>query len=182
VKGMGLNMKKTVVIYKSKGGSTQKYAQWIAQETQADLIEASTFEPSQLQKYDVIIYGGGIYASNINGVKFITHNIDLIKDKKIIVFGVGTSEVSQSTIDNLRDLNFSEQNKDNIEFFYFRGFLNLSKLSFLYRIMIKIMTSILKSRKQKSEKDKETLEYLTDPTDWTDKKYIEPVLEYLKNI
>ena len=51
---------KTIVAYKSKSGYTKKYAQWIAQELNCDIKENA--ELSDIINYDVIIYGGGMYA------------------------------------------------------------------------------------------------------------------------
>jgi len=48
-------MKKISVIYKSKHGTTKRYAQWIAEELEAQFFEASNIKPSQLMSYDVEI-------------------------------------------------------------------------------------------------------------------------------
>ena len=40
--------KNVVVIYKSKYGSTKQYAQWIAEELNTSLFEATSIDPSQL--------------------------------------------------------------------------------------------------------------------------------------
>lgn len=48
-------MKKTAVIYKSEYGSTKKYAQWIAEELGADLLEAAKTKAAELRGYDIIL-------------------------------------------------------------------------------------------------------------------------------
>lgn len=82
-------MNNMAIIYKSKYGSTKKYAQWIAEETKADLFEYSEVEVKKLMQYDTIVYGGGLYANGIAGISIITKNYQVLKDKKIIVFTVG---------------------------------------------------------------------------------------------
>ena len=57
-------MTKIAVIYKSKYGSTKQYAEWIAQALDAPLFEASSVNPAQLAEYDVVVYGGGLYAGS----------------------------------------------------------------------------------------------------------------------
>lgn len=49
---------KIAVIYKSKYGNTKKYAQWIAEEANADLFEHSEVDAKKLVEYDAIAYGG----------------------------------------------------------------------------------------------------------------------------
>ncbi|HEY8445196.1 MAG TPA: flavodoxin domain-containing protein, partial [Bacilli bacterium] len=82
-------MKKTAVIYKTKYGSTKKYAEWIAQNLSCDIFDAREVKVNDLLKYDVIIFGGGLYASGIIGIQTITKNYSKLKDKEIIIFTCG---------------------------------------------------------------------------------------------
>ena len=79
---------KTIVIYKSKYGSTKQYAKWIAQEVKGDLFENSEVDVSDLQDYDNIVLGGSLHAVGIKGVKVLTENFDRLKDKQLIVLSL----------------------------------------------------------------------------------------------
>ena len=59
---------KTIVIYKSLSGFTKKYAEWIAQETKADLFDLKEISSDILKKYDCVVFGGGLHAATINGL------------------------------------------------------------------------------------------------------------------
>ena len=74
----------TVVIYKSKYGSTGKYAQWIAEELGADIFPSSEIKPEDLRKYNVIIYGGSLHASGVLACvyKIPVHKVSYL-DKKL---------------------------------------------------------------------------------------------------
>ena len=61
---------KGIVIYKSKYGSTKKYAEWISERTGFDCVEAGKVNAKRLADYDTVIFGGGIYASGIAGISF----------------------------------------------------------------------------------------------------------------
>ena len=67
-------MKNIAVIYKSYYGTTKRYAEWIADELNVSLFEASDIKPAQLLDYDVVIYGGGLYAGGIIGSKLVEKN------------------------------------------------------------------------------------------------------------
>ena len=89
---------KTVVIHKSKTGFVKKYAEWIAEELSADIFEASKVTSDMLTAYEIVIYGGGLYAVGINGVKLIKQNLDELKNKKVIVFFISFSKFLQGRI------------------------------------------------------------------------------------
>ncbi|NLE01149.1 MAG: flavodoxin, partial [Fibrobacter sp.] len=52
---------KIIVVYKSKYGTTKRYAEWIAEEVKADLFEQSAVSVEDLLKYDIIVYGGSLH-------------------------------------------------------------------------------------------------------------------------
>jgi len=60
-------MNKTVVIYESKYGYTRRYAKWIAEELSCPVYERKRFRPQDFSRYQVIIYGGGLYARKSSG-------------------------------------------------------------------------------------------------------------------
>lgn len=64
-------MSKVVILYQSKYGSTKKYAEWLAEELAGDLLETKKATAEQIAQYDVVILGGGIYASGIAGISFL---------------------------------------------------------------------------------------------------------------
>ena len=77
------------MIYKSISGFTKKYAEWIAEELKADLLEYKNTNIDQLRIYDLIIFGGSLHAVGISGVNIIKKNLHILTDKKIIIFTTG---------------------------------------------------------------------------------------------
>ena len=57
-----------IIIYKSKYGSTKKYAEWLKEATGFEMAEADQIKAGEAAKYDTIIFGGGIYAGGIAGI------------------------------------------------------------------------------------------------------------------
>lgn len=56
-------MSKGIILYQSKYGATKKYVDWLMEETGYDCVEVKNAKVSQVQNYDVIVFGGGVYAS-----------------------------------------------------------------------------------------------------------------------
>ena len=53
-------MERTVVVYTSKYGATEKYARWIGEELDCPVYSLDNFSKAQLDSFDNIIYGGGV--------------------------------------------------------------------------------------------------------------------------
>lgn len=171
----------TVVVYKSKTGYTKQYAQWIAEELRADIFEAKGVKPELLQNYNTIIYGGGLCASSIGGVKLIKENLKSLKDKKIIIFATGMSVGKESEIEGWIKHNFNEEESKQIRFFYFRGGFDFSKLSFGNKILMKMFKTMLKKQKDIPEDQKEILKAFDKPIDSCERKNIAPLIDYLRS-
>ena len=80
---------KSIVTYKSKYGSTKKYAEWIAEELNCEAFDLKNIKLDDLIEYDIIIHGGGLYAEIIAGANFYVKNFEKLKDKKIIIYSTG---------------------------------------------------------------------------------------------
>ena len=77
---------KTIVIYKTKYGSTKTYAEWIAKELDCKAVCTKEVKIDDLMNYDTIVYGGGLYAEVIAGVNLITKNLKKLKAGKNITY------------------------------------------------------------------------------------------------
>ena len=96
-------MSRGIILYQSKYGATKKYADWLVEVTGYDCVETKNAKVADLQNYDVIILGGGVYASGIAGLQFIKKNIGQLADKKIAVFAVGASPYDEKAIMQIPD-------------------------------------------------------------------------------
>lgn len=177
-------MNKIVVVYKSKYGTSKRYAKWIAEETRADLFENSEIKTNQLKEYDTIICGGGLYASGIAGVSTITKNFETIKDKRIIVFTVGLASTDNKEIFlPIIEKNFSKEMRESIKFFHFRGGIDYKKLGIVHKSMMAMLKSVVakKSLDELSDDDKALLDTYGKKVDFTDKEMIKPLLIFLES-
>ena len=50
------------------------------------------------------------------------------------------------------------------------------------KLMMKVFMKVLKAKKEKTEAEKEMIRWISSSYDISDRKYIEPVLEYLKEL
>lgn len=169
--------KKCAVVYRSAAGHTKAYAQWVAEDLKCDLLEGKKVKASDLLSYDTVIFGGGLYAGGINGVKLITKNFDQLKSKKLIVFAVGATPVRAATTEELIKMNFPGEMEKKIPFFYLRGGFDYSRLSPFNKFLMTLMKIKLKRLKNPDADQKGMLASYSHPLDFTDKKYIEPIIK-----
>ena len=52
-----------IILCRSKYGASAKYAEWISQETGFKIIDTKKADIKEVEKYDTIVLGGGVYAS-----------------------------------------------------------------------------------------------------------------------
>ena len=174
---------KTIVIYKSKYGSTRTYAEWIAEELSCEAVEASKIKADDLLEYDSIIYGGGLYAEVINGVSLITKNIDKLKDKKIAIYTTGITPIDcRDYYDKLViEKNFKEGVPECVKMFNFTGKMVIDELSLVHRTALKTLKKIMLSKTEPTEMEKLLIELCDADGDFSDRSQITDLITYINN-
>ena len=171
----------TIVVYKSKYGSTKAYAQWIAESLGCSAVDAKDIKADELKKYDTIIYGGGLYAEMIAGIALITKNIDNLKDKKIAVFTTGLTPLDcREYYDKMvLEKNFKAGLPSNVKVFNFMGKMILDELTPVHRAAIKTLKKIMSAKKNPTEMEKLLIDLCDNSGDFTDKNSINELIEYV---
>ncbi len=172
----------TIVIYKSKYGSTKAYAEWIADELKCECVEVKKFDADDFSKYDTIIFGGGLYAEMIAGISLITKNSEKLKNKKIVVFTTGLTPIScREYYDKMViEKNFNGGLPENIKIFNFLGKMIINELSLPHKTAIKALKKIMSGKENPSEMEKMLIDLCDADGDFTDKNAIIPLIEYIK--
>ena len=171
---------KTAVIYNSQTGFTKRYAEWIAESTDADCLELSEAKKKDLSVYGAIVFGGWACAGSISKLGWFKNNIHKWTDKKLIAFCVGGSPLDNPEIEPALKKNFSESELNRVNVFYCPGGFNYEKMSAPSRLMMKIFIKSLKAKKDKTAEDEEMIKIISSSYDISDKKYIEPILKCLE--
>ena len=176
-------MANIAVIYKSYYGTTKQYAEWIAEALDAQLFEASSIKPTQLMNFDVVVFGGGLYAGGIIGVKLVTEN----PCNSLIVFTVGAADPDTTDYSAILSKNFTQDLLPKVKVFHLRGGIDYAKLSIVHKgmmAMLKSMTSrtLKKSGAEASEEDKVFLESYGGKIDFTNRETIKPLIDYVRAI
>lgn len=167
---------RTIVIYNSQTGFTKRYAEWIAEATGADCLELSAAKRKSMDTYEAIVFGSWACAGSISKLKWFKSNLDKWSDKRLIAFCVGGSPIDNPEIEQALKQNFMK----NVRIFYCPGGFNYEKMSVSSKLMMKMFIKMLNAKKNKTEAEQEMIKMISTSYDISDKKYIEPILEYLK--
>lgn len=176
---------KIAIIYSSQTGFTQKYAQWLKEAfgdeaTLFTLKEAKKSGYNAFDSFDAIIYGGWCCAGSVNGLGWFKSNIMNwnANGKKIAIWATGGSPIDNPDIEVAFKQMLTEEQHKAAKLFYCQGGYDYDKMSRGNKILMKMFVSMLK--KQKDEKSQSMAKMIATSYDITDKKYIEPIVKYIK--
>jgi menaquinone-dependent protoporphyrinogen IX oxidase len=170
-----------LVFSKSKTGFTKKYAEFIREALGCPAYDYKSSKNINLDSYDVVIYGGSLYASGILGLKkFKTR----LKNQKLIVFAVGATPPKEGLDEELIKANFDEEERKNVKFFYMRGGFNFDELNLIDKGLMKMMKRSIEKKdpEERTPDEKGMLNAFNQPFDFTRSKNIEPLLDYLRKV
>lgn len=175
---------KVIVYYQSKTGFTKTYAEWIAASLGCDHVELSRATVKGAAAYDVVIYGGGLYAGGIHGLRFFFRNPFLKPDTRVVVFATGVTPVRTESTTYVRNVNLSKKQQSTIPLFYLRGGFDFTKLGWIDKILMSLLKVkiMLKPSKWRVPDEKGMLAAYAAPSDFTKHKYIDDLVEYVKNL
>ena len=174
-------MENGIIIYQSKYGATKKYVEWLIEETKFDCIEKSKADIKKIEEYDMIILCGGIYASGIAGLSFIRKNYNILKNKKIAIFCVGASPFEEEVFEQVKLHNLKEDLK-GVPTFYGRGAWDEENMTFKDRALCKMLQKVIAKKDPNTYEPwmKVLMSAVGGKCDWTEKKYIDSLLDYIK--
>lgn len=146
---------KTAVLYQSKYGHTRLYAEWLAQELGADLLNAARVKPEALDSYDVLALGGGVYAGKIAGVELFAKNAKRLRGKKLALFAVGLrepelEETQEAARQSLRR-QLPGELLPQVRIFCLPGGLDEKRLSLGHRMMIGMLKKSLRKKPENEQ-------------------------------
>ena len=143
-------MSKAIVLYTSKRGSTEQYAEWIAEELGCKALPLSDpgVKEIDLHEYDCIIYGGWIRGSGIVDFDKFGKLLDADLMKRLIVFGVGMADETAENYAQVWGYSIGKldpKNENRAMLYILGGRYEPDKIEGLDRILMKMMRRVLLS-------------------------------------
>ncbi len=173
-------MVSTVVVYKTKYGSTRKYAEWVSKALNADLFDAADVRVQDLKEYRTIILGGGLYASGILGSDLITKNYGSLKEKNLVVFTVGLANPKLTDYSDIIEKNFPPDIRQSVRIFHLRGAIDYKSINLKHKAMMSLLVKKVGRIDEKDRDDemKQMLDTYGQTVDFTDESSIAELISY----
>lgn len=169
-----------IVLYTSKTGFTQRYAEWIAADLQCEVRELNDAHLEDLADYGLVIYGGGVYAGRINGIARVRGWMEKAPKKTWVIFATGATPSSNAYDEVVRRSNFRQGEPKPARLFYFVSGLNYERMAFFDRLFMKFFTAA--DRRAQAKKTGQPAAKHGEPRsiDLANQLYIEPLVTYAR--
>ncbi len=172
---------KILVTYKSKTDFTKRYAEIIAKEVEGDLIEFKEVTAEKMSGYDVVVYGGGLYAGMINGYKKAKEMFAKSTAKQFVLFATGgTPNEDTAKIDEVWKFNLADE-QQSVPHFYMQAGLCYEKMSFVSRMIMKMMSGMLSKNQNTDAPAEEVANTLKNSYDISSPEFAEPLIKFLQD-
>lgn len=172
-----------IIICGSCYGTAKTYAEALSK--MINVAAVSYDRVSGLERYETIIYLGGLYAGGVRGMAKTVKKIPPDTCRRFIVITVGLADPQdEKNIRNIRNSagkQIPEVLRGRTEFYHLRGGIDYQKLNLMHRTMMKLLYDQVK--KQPPEQwDAETramIETYGKKVDFVDLKRLEEIAEIL---
>ena len=171
---------KILVTYKSKTEFTKRYAEIIAQEVNGMLMDFKEVTVEKMSEFDVVVYGGGLYAGMINGYKKAKEMFEKSAAEKFILFATGgTPNEATREIDEVWKNNLLTEELGGIPHFYMQGGICYEKMAFPDKMVMKMMSKVLSKRQNMDSVEEGFAQAIKSSYDISSREYAEPLIKYL---
>lgn len=170
----GISMRKAIVIYSSKTGFTRKYAKWICEALDADIVEFNDREHVNYAHYDTVVFGGGMYAGKINNIKWFREKLPQLEGKKCVLFVSGALPKRSPDVMATIKKNFKPTEWSKFKVFYMQGGLDYDHMDEMDRAMLTVFRQMLRI----SKKDERTANMIAKSFDFSTPDDIMDLVDY----
>ena len=173
-------MNKGLIVYKSKYGATKKYVDMLKEELDCDIAEIGSQKQIAFEQYRWVIFAGGIYAGGISGLDILRKNYFQIRSK-VAIFCVGASPYDEKALEEIKKRELKDS-LSSIPIFYGRGVWNENNMKFVDRTLCKMLQKAVAKKDPATYEPwmKALLSAAGQNFDWTDQKYLIPLIKYIK--
>jgi menaquinone-dependent protoporphyrinogen IX oxidase len=129
---------KTLILYKSKYGSTREYAQFIHRSCPgADICDLDNFDYGEIGYYDNIVLASRTYMGNIDASNFLVHHWSSLQNKNIYLLVVGMID-PEAPASKESYLKIPAHIREHIKYLKVPGRLDMQKLNWFERLVVKM--------------------------------------------
>lgn len=173
-------MKKTLVVYQSKTGFTERYARWIADAVDADVLPVADVDLANLADYGIVVFGGPLFASRVSGLGKVQGWMEKLPKKTWVVFATGATPSDPAFVQSIEKVNFPAETPKPARFYYFLGGMDFEKMGWFNRFLIRLFGRMSQKKRQSEQGAANTPPSKFKSFDLSNRSYIEPLVKYVR--
>lgn len=164
-------MKDIAIVYSSKCGHTKRYADWLKEDIDADVIALTSFAPNRMASYRLIIFACGVYGDKLSIMDFVKKNITSIPMQKTMVMAVSwyTNDSEEAKQKLIAD-NYPDQFKhNNVPLFVINSGIDKKLISPTDKVKLVAAKAMIDKKDGRTSDDINTLAIIKGYADQTSK-------------
>lgn len=171
-----------IVIYKSKTGFTEAYANSIGKELNCRVVNIKDISREDIENQDVVIYGSRVHAGMVDGLGKIKEMLKTSNTNTFVVFATGgTPNAADDLIDKLWKNNFSDEELKTIPHFYMQSGMCYEKMGLLDKLIMKMAAHMMNKKKDKDNNETGFVNAVDKSYDISSDEYIKPLVDFIKS-
>lgn len=165
-------MTNTIIIYHSKTGFSQRYAQWLAEDLGCRAAPFRERGGVRLAEYGTVVLVGGLYAGQMSGLGWLKKQLPGLKGVRAAAVAVGCAPMETPDLPESMEKLFG--GTPEIKGFYCQGGLDYKHMGAVDRAMMAALRAALKARPEQAD----MLEGISRSFDGSKREYLEPVVQW----
>lgn len=173
----------TVVLYKTKYGSTRQYAEWIGEALKTDVLPLENASDDVLRRCKTVIIGGSVRMGMITCADFLKRRWNILHSKHIVLFSVSATDPADPEIRTYYAKSVPDHMRAAIRYFPLPG--RVGTLDWTDRLLMTFPRHMLRRQLRldpANEELRKKYEEMTKPFDHTARTAIDPLLQYCASI
>ncbi|MGN0600385.1 MAG: flavodoxin domain-containing protein [Oscillospiraceae bacterium] len=176
-------MKELAVVYATKYGHTKQYAEWVKEETGADIFVSTSFSPTRALEYKAVVFAGGVYGDKIMIMDWLKKNLGQVNVNKMIIAAVSWyCNDSEEAKARLIEENYPEQFKNVVPLIVINSGIDKKKISVVDKAQLLAAQTSINKHEVRSSDDINALAIIKGYADSTSKDNLKSLLAAVQNI
>lgn len=158
-------MKQTLIIYSSKYGATESYAEHLASVLNVKCVSIKDVKKEDIKNADTLVFGGSVYMGKLSILKKMARFKSILSNKTLYFFAVGLMDSEEQALPTIMKSNplLSDYNFKLVS--YYPGIFDINKMNGFHRFMLKMVSKMLVKKDPLTEDEKALLDAVQHPKD-----------------
>ncbi len=170
-----------LVLYTTKHGATQRFAEQIGEPLDALVKEADYAKVDKAKTYDAIVLGCCVYMGKIKGLDFFADHLEELQGKRLVLFTCGLYDPAIPEIREKLDAQIRQalgEQVDQVSVFHLRGGVRWQNLGLVERMMMKAMIADYRKKPEQARTliEQQLMDTEGGVIDFSDEMDISPIV------